>query len=154
MAISKLPPNTVHLAGPITIVSDDSMNCSVAATPGMLAELVDNSGANAWRPHASADETAPHAVFLDSPESNLGIDSVYAIGATPKVGFLVPGCVFYGIVVSGQNIANCEYLQSNGDGKLKSSTATTAAGGKARLQALDNIGLVAADTRCRVQVVN
>lgn len=154
MPITKKAPNKIHLAGPILIVSDSEMNMGVAGTPGMLVELYDNSGANAWKPHASADETAPHAVLLDSPESNLGIDDVVAIGDTPKVGFLVPGCVFYGIVVSGQNIANCEYLQSNGDGKLKTSSATTAAGGKARLQALDNIGLVAADTRCRVQVVN
>lgn len=154
MAITKNAPNTILLHGPCVLVSESDINTGVAGTPGMLAEMYDNSGVNAWRPHASADETAPHAVFVDSPESNLGIDDAYAVGSTPKVAFLCPGCVFYGIVVSGQSIANSEYLQSNGDGKLKTSSATTAAGGKARLQALDNLGTVAADTRCRVQVVN
>lgn len=154
MAYSKNPPNNIHLAGPCLIVSESDINCGVAATPGMLAEMYDNSGVNAWRPHASADEAFSMAVFLNSPESNLGIDSVYAIGATPPVGFLAPGSVFYGIVVSGQNISNAEFLQSNGDGKLKTSAATTAAGGRARLQSLDNLGLVAADTRCRVQVIS
>lgn len=153
MPITLNPPNTIHLSGPCHIESDDLTNCSVAATPGMLAEKVDSSGVNKWRPNASATEIPTLAVFLDSPESNLGIDSVYAIGATPKVGWLCPGSVFYGIVVSGQNIANCELLQSNGDGKLKSATATTADAMLGRFQALDNIGLVAADTRCRVQVI-
>lgn len=153
MPITKNNPNRIHLAGPIIIVSDDETNCGVAATPGMLAEMYDVSGVNKWRPNASATEIAALAVFLDSPESNKGIDDVYAIGATPKVGFMGPGCVFYGIVVSGQNIANCELLQSNGDGKFKSATATTADAGLGRFQALDNLGLVAADTRCRIQII-
>lgn len=154
MAYAKNPPNKIDLAGEFFIDSNSDCNCGVAATPGMLAEMYDNSGVNAYRPHASADEAFTLAVFLSSPESNLGIDSVIAVGETPKVGFMYPGCIFYGIVPSGQNISNAEFLQSNGDGKLKASAATTAAGGRARLQSLDNLGLVAADTRCRVQVIS
>jgi len=153
MPVTKNNPNTIHLAGPCYISSDDETNCSVASKPGMLAEMVDSSGVNKWKPNASATEIPTLAVFLNSPESNIGIDTDYAIGATPKVGWLVPGSVFYGIVVSGENIDNCEKLQSNGDGKLKSATATTADAMLARFQALDDLGLVAADTRCRVQVI-
>jgi hypothetical protein len=151
MAITKLNPHTIHLSGPCVLVND--LVAGVQATPGMLAEMFDVSGENRWRPNASATEYTALAVFLDFPEYNKGIDDVYAIGDLAKVAFLCPGSVFYALVPSGQNISNGELLQSNGDGKLKSATATTADANLGRFQALDNIGAVTADTRCRVQVI-
>ena len=151
MAVTKNNPNTILLSGPHVLVDD--LRCGVAATPGMLAEMMDSSGENKWRPNASATEIPTLAVFLNSPESNKGIDDAYAINDLAPVAFLCPGCTFWGILVSGQNVSNAELLQSNGDGKLKSATATTADAGLARFQSLTNAGLVSADTRIRVQVI-
>jgi hypothetical protein len=153
MAVTKNPPNIINLSGTLTDNVDDHIRCGVASTPGMLAELFDVSGENKWRPNASATEQPTLAVFLSSPESNLGVDDVYAINDLAPVWYLHPGYVFWGILRSGQNVANCGLVQSNGDGKLKAATATTATANVARFKCLDNPGLVSADTRIRVQVI-
>jgi hypothetical protein len=82
---------------------------------------------------------------------NKGVDEVYAIGDLVKFAFLVPGTTFWGIIPSGQDIQFCELLGPNGDGRLKSASPTTAAGGVARFQSLDEPGAVVANTRCRAQ---
>ena len=151
MAITKLNPNTIHLAGPKVLVDD--LVAGGAITPGFLVEMYDDSGANKWRANASATEICAVAVALDRPELNKGIDDAYAAGDLVAVAFLAPGSVFYGLIPSGQDIANGDLLQSNGDGKLKAATATTQDAALGRFQALDNPGSVTADTRLRVQVI-
>jgi hypothetical protein len=92
-------------------------------------------------------------VALDRPELNKGLTDNYAAADLVAAGFLAPGSVFYGLIPSGQDIANGALLQSNGDGKLKAATATTQDAGLGKFQSLDNPGSVTADTRLRVQVI-
>lgn len=159
MAISLTNPNAIHLAGPLTIAAGDDSDglgtnvASAAITPGYLVEAHASGGDLKWRPHASATEQVSIAVALNQPELNKGIDDAYAAGDLVKVGWLAPGSVFYGVIPSGQDIAVGDFLQSNGNGKLKEATATTAAANVAKFQSLDAPGSVTADTRVRVQVI-
>lgn len=151
MALTRKNPNTIHLGGPKVLV--DEYVASAAITPGYLVEQHSDSGTLKWRKNASATEQVTLAVALDQPEFNLGIDDDYAAGDLVKAAFLAPGSVFYGLIPSGQNIAVGALLQSNGDGKLKAASATTAAANVAKFQSLDAPGSVTADTRLRVQVI-
>lgn len=156
MAISKRTPRTILLApskDKVVLVDEEDFLASAAITPGMLVEMHDNSGATAWRPHDTDSEMVSVAVALDRPENNYTIDTDYAVGDMVPVAFLPPGAMFYGIIPSGQDISNAELLQSNGDGKLKAATATTATANTAKFQSLDNPGSVTVDTRIRVQVI-
>lgn len=153
MALTRLNPRRVHLGGPLTKVDDFDYEAGGAITPGMLAEFYDDSGETKVRANSSATEIPTLAVALDRAELNKEITDAYAAGDVVPVGFMAPGTVFYGLIPSGQNISNGELLQSNGDGKLKSATATTADAMLARFQSLDNPGAVTADTRIRVQVI-
>lgn len=151
MSITKLNPRTIHLAGPKVVV--DHLTAGGAITPGMLVEIYGDSGVLKWRAHASATEQVSAAVALEESELNLGITNAYASGERVKAAYLAPGSVFYGIIPSGQNISKGALLQSNGDGKLKAASATTAAANVAKFQALDGPGSVLVDTRLRVQVI-
>jgi hypothetical protein len=151
MAITKKEPNTVHLAGPKVLIND--LAAGGAITPGFLVEMYDDSGVNKWQANSGADEIVPLAVALEQDEMNKTIDDDYAAGDLCKVAFLGPGSVFYGLIASGQDIANGDLLQSNGDGYLKAATATTATAALGKFQSLDNPGAVVADTRLRVQVI-
>ena len=151
MALTHRAPNTIWLGGEITKLNEWALG--VAGTPGMILEFYTDSTTQKLRPHSSADEVQTAIVLLEKTLHNEGIDGTYAINELAYAAQMHAGSLFYGIAVSGQNIQAGEYLQSNGDGKLKSASATTAAGGKAKFQALDTIGLVAADTRLRVAVV-
>lgn len=153
MAITKVNPRTVHLGGPITVVESEDFVASAAITPGMLVELHDDGSNLDVRANGSATEYPALSVALELTEFNETITDAYAAGQTVKIGYLAPGSVFYGIIPSGQNISRAELLQSNGDGKLKSATATTADANLGRFMSLDNPGSVAADTRLRVLVI-
>jgi hypothetical protein len=151
MALTRKNPRTVHLGGPM-VLSNEHV-ASAAITPGYLVELHSDSGTLKARANASATNQPTLAVALNQPEQNEGIDDAYAAGDLVKMGFLAPGSVFYGVIPSGQDIAVGDYLQSNGDGKLKEATAVTATANVARFQSLDAPGAVTADTRLRVQVI-
>jgi hypothetical protein len=151
MSITKLNPNTVHLGGPAHLVND--LAAGVATTPGMTVEMYSNGGVLEVRPTASATEQVTIAVALEQGELNKTVADVYAIGDLIKVAFLAPGSTFWALIPSGQNIAVGALLQSNGDGKLKVATATTADANVAKFQSLEASGAVTADTRIRVQVI-
>lgn len=159
MSIAKVNPNTVLLHGPSILWDADqgdavgTYRASAVITPGMIIELHDNSGVAAWRPNASATEQVSLAVALDRPENNDTIDTDYEIGDTIKAAWLSPGAVIFALIPSGQDIAIVDYLQSNGDGKLKEATATTATANVAKFQSLDAPGSVTIDTRLRVVVI-
>lgn len=152
MSITQLNPHTIRLSGIETVIND--LAASEAITPGHLVELASASaGVNKWRKNSSATNITPMFVALNQEELNLGIDTACAAGDLIPVGVLEPGDKFYGLLPSGQNIANGDLLQSNGDGTLKAATAATAAANVARFQALDNIGAITVQTRVRVQVI-
>ena len=159
MSIAKRNPNTILLHGP-AIKWDANQGdavgtylASAAITPGWLIEIHDNSSVAAWRPHGTASEQVSTAVALDRPENNDTIDTDFAIGDTVPAAWLSPGAVFYGVIPSGQDISPGELLQSNGDGKLKVASASTATANVAKFQSLDLTGAVTADTRLRVVVI-
>lgn len=156
--IVKNPPNTIYLGGGLpggeggaTVVNEYS--AGVAITPGMLIELYKNGSTLMLRPHASAGEAVAPWVATEQIQFNLTVDSVYPSGELVNSVHLRKGSTFWGLVPSGQDISKGEFLQSNGDGKLKSASATTADANVAQFQALDELGAVTADTRCRVLVL-
>lgn len=159
MSLTAIASRTIHLAGPIyreTAADVDGLGthpASAAITPGMLVEMHLDTTVK-WRPNGSATEATALAVALNQPELNKGIEDAYATGDLVQVGFMAVGSIFNAIIPSGQNISACELLQSNGDGKLKSATATTADANLGRFQSLDSPGSVLVDTRIRVQVIN
>lgn len=163
MALTLRNPNTIMLTDKSTYARVGSHDLSAiigyragaAITPGMLVERYSVSNELKWRANASATELAAHSVALDKPDevNNTGIDDAYAANENVEVAYVWPGAVFYGKVVSGQTVADGALLQSNGNGWLKAATATTQAAGLGWMQSLDNLGTIAADTRCRVLVI-
>lgn len=159
MSIPKNPPNTIYLGGGLpggeggaTVVNEYSAGAAI--TPGMLIELYRNgSGKMQLRPHASATAVVAPWVATEQIQWNKTVDDAYAINDLVNSVHLRKGSTFWGLVPSGQDISNGEFLQSNGDGKLKSASATTADANVAQFQSLDNLGAVTADTRCRVLVL-
>lgn len=146
-------PRTVHLAGPLVELDDFDHEASATIKPGHVIEMHDSSGVTKWRPHDTSTEIVTLAVALDRPELNKGLSDNYSSGDVVKAGFLAPGSVFYGLIPSGQNISNGEFLQSNGDGTLVTASATTQDAALAKFQSLDNPGSVSSETRLRVQVI-
>ena len=153
MALTRKAPNTILLSQRDQVIIDDTLKASAAITPGMLVEMAASGGETTWVANAAAADVQYKAVALNAPYLNDGIDTDYASGDRVPVAFLTPGAVFYGIIPSGQDIAVGDHLQSNGDGKMKEATATTAAASVAHFQSLDAPGAVTADTRLRVVVV-
>ena len=153
MALTRQAPNTILISQRDQVIIDDTLRCSAGITPGMLVEMAADSSELKWKVNAAAADMQYHAVALNAPYLNDSISTAYATGDRVPVAFLTPGCVFYGIIPSGQDIAVGDHLQSNGDGKMKEATATTAAASVAHFQSLDAPGAVTADTRLRVVVV-
>lgn len=156
MAITKRNPNTILLGSGLPggdggLTKDNEHVAGVAITPGMVIEKYkDTDDKMKWRPHASASEIINPAVALEKIIHGKGIDDVYAINELVLAVYLTKGSKFLGIVPSGQDISEGELMQSNGDGKLKTASATTAAANVAHFQSEDTLGAVTADTRCRV----
>ena len=147
-------PHNILLWSTDQIVDADHVCGSVVIQYGMLVELYDaGSGVNKWRPHNAAAGAMEMAVALNEPELNQPYNGSYVIGSLMRVRRLKTGDKFYGILVSGATVANSGFMQSNGDGKMKASTLTTAAGGVARLKCEDNPGAVGADTYVRTLVI-
>lgn len=142
--------NTVYISGPMTKIED--YTCGVAAIkPGMLVELADYSGVKKWKPHSSALGVPTRFVALEKLAK--GVDDDYAEDDLMLVGDFHSGSKFWGLLVSGQDVSYAEYLQSNGDGKVKSATSSTAGDGVAAYQSEEAPGAVVADTRIVVRVL-
>jgi hypothetical protein len=115
----------------------------------MLVEYHNDSGVLKWGVHDSADEPVHRAVALEQIEFNKGVDDTYAAGDLVKVGVLVPGSQFWGLIPSGQNITQGARLQSNGNGMLKA-----AASGEVAFVAVESVDASALTTaRIRVEVL-
>lgn len=155
MAITPRPSNMVLLSPPHQAENqiENRYRTSEAAKPGSLAEMHDDNGELKFRKSASATEHQRPAVYLENGLMNKGIDDDWAADDLTRVAFLRNGDIFNGLIASGQDISFGEYLQSAGDGTLKSATATTADAGLARYQSLDAPGAVTVLTRLRTQVV-
>lgn len=159
MAITKRPPNTIYLGGGdgpggesgCTQVND--IVASETIRPGMEIETFDDSGTTKWRKKASATTVGSPVFALDQPFLNNGVDDDYVAGDLLLAGIMHKGSMVWALVPSGQDIANQDYLQSNGDGYLKEATSTAAGDGVARYRSHDALGAITVLTRCRVEVI-
>lgn len=158
MAMTKHPPNTILLGGGLpggegghTIVNE--YVAGVQITPGMLIEFYTTGSTTKLRPHASASETVTPMVALEKLIHNKIVDDPYHVNELVLAAHLRPGSTFWGLLPSGQDISAGEFMQSNGNGMLKSASATTAAANVARFQALESVGAVTVTTRVRVLVI-
>lgn len=146
MAITKQTPRVIHLAGHGTAVND--VPAGGAITPGMLIERYSNSGVATFRAHSTAGGNAVPTFALDQREMNKGISDDYAAGDLVHGLVCWPGAVVYAIIASGQNITAGTFLESAGNGKLR-----TLASGKAIAQATEDVNNSAGpgDARLRVE---
>lgn len=151
MALTKRSPNTVHLGGHITRLNENI--AGVEITPGMGIELYDDGGKMKWRPVNSATTMSSTIVALEKTLHNKTVDDTYAVGELVLAAEFHKGSTFWGLVPSGQDIIASDYMQNNGDGKFKEATSAAAGDNLARLQAIEAIGAVNADTRCKIQVL-
>lgn len=145
MSITKLPPNTIHLGGHMTLVNE--YVADEALTPGWLIELVNDSGTPKWGAHDDVDAACAKAFALNQDEMNLGVDTQYADGDLVKAGIMSPGATVWALVPSGQSLVPGALLQSNGDGRLKALGS-----GVAIALSLETV-TATADTRVRVEVL-
>lgn len=145
MAIVPGVPNTVHLGGPKTEITD-LIVIDTGVLPGDLMEYHNNSGSLAWGVHDSADEPAGAFVAIEEVERNKGVDDAYVQNSLIKVYHLAPGATAWMWAASGAYSAGA-LLQSNGDGKLKALGS-----GQAKFVALE-AKTVSENTRIRVEVI-
>lgn len=141
--------NQIYLAGPCEF--DDSFVCSEDVKPGMHLELHVVSGKRKWRKCSSATEAHQMAIALDFPLVNIGISDTYVAGDQVRVGIMGSGAFFNGLMASGEDIAEGEYISPKGDGLFKGATTTTAAGNVARIKSHEPLGVVAANTLCMLE---
>lgn len=154
MALTVTTPNKIMIAGdPTTVIRHHPAGVGTIV-PGMLVEGYNNGGIYSWRPHSNATNVAPAFIAIDEPILN---QTLTATGPAYPVGYPVPvwparlGDVAWMLVPSGQNVTVADGLQSNGDGKLKAATGSTAAANVQHFRALETAGAVTADTRVSVQ---
>lgn len=142
--------NTVYIAGPMTKIED--YTCGEATIkPGSLVELEVYDGVKKWKKHASA--TAMPTRFVALEKLGKDVDDDYEEDDLMLVGEFYGGGKFWGYTVSGQDITYAEYLQSNGDGAVKSATSATAGDNLAAYQSEEALGAVTAFTRLVVRMV-
>jgi len=113
----------------VTNYSDimEEYDAVAAITPGMLLEL---TSAGKVQAHSSAGQNLLHMFACEDELQGKSIDDNYA--ADDKVQVWVPGRgdQVDAILVDGQNVAIGDFLESNGDGKLKKHTIDGSASGE------------------------
>lgn len=146
-------PNKIILSGieKSTLINTYPV-IDTGAKPGHLAELFNSSGTIAWRKNSSATAQCPMFIF-DTQTGIHGLDEAYESGSLAYVRSLHTGMTLWGYLPSGQNITQCDPLQSNGNGEFKAATASTAAANVYRFQALETTGAVTVETSLRIQVI-
>lgn len=145
MAITKLPPNTIWLGGPVTVVND--LAASEVITPGHLIEKFNNAGI--WRVRKHTGTSLAGSMYATEQSMlNRSVDGDYA--ASDLVGAVVgaPGATIWAWIASGQNIVFGNDLESAGNGTLKVYSA-----GVKIATALETQANVTVATRIRVEVL-
>lgn len=148
MSITRSNPNTIWLGGPPrTVVNDLAANEVI--TPGMLVLKYTSSGKLRLKKHDSIG--GPGTQFAtDQNMLNKGVDDTYAINDLVETVVGGIGTSFWGLLLSGQNVAFGAKLESAGTGALRSATTTGAQTFRA-LEAVDNSAGVTS-ARIRVEV--
>jgi hypothetical protein len=128
---------------------------SATVKPGYLVKGV---GTVAHQSYDGAVKV-PAAFALERDELGTGIDNAhqgsgtisafYASGDQVKVGVFKPGDEVTAFIASGENIAEDDLLSSAGDGTLEETDGSD----YVVARAMEALGLIAAVTACRVQII-
>lgn len=121
MAIVKQAPRVVHLAGKGELLNEH--HAYEELTPGMLLERYLDGSTIKWKKQVTASIDVARIVCLDRPELNQDLDTVVPAGDIVNAFIPQRGATINAIIASGQNIANGEYLESAGGGKLQAYSA-------------------------------
>lgn len=117
MSITKETPNTIHLGGDGVLVND--LVAIETITPGMIIERQNDSGTLKFGVQDTASEDCARIFALNQSMLNKGVDDNYAAGDLVEAIVAKPGCVIWGLIASGQNITQGQYLEAAGDGTFK-----------------------------------
>lgn len=119
----KLPPNTIALAGPYTIINN--YNANEALLPGQLVEYIAVSTENKIRKHATAGGPAAAMFVKEQDMHNRSVtESSYANNDLVEIIAAQPGAKIWALIPDEANVAAGAYLTSNGDGTLKVAATT------------------------------
>ena len=105
--------NTVILKNYLNIRNE--YEAAAEVYPGMLLEL---TSAGKVQAHDTADDAVCMVAVEDELQGN-GMDDAYSSGDQVQCWVPQVGDEVYAILVDGQDISTADFLQSNGDGKLK-----------------------------------
>lgn len=149
MPLTKNAPHTVVLTGRQTMdVIPGRPIVGEGCKPGMHVEQYNNSGVLSWRLHSSATAMLPPYILLEQI-ANKTIEEAYENGSEALVGVLSNGQEYYPLVPSGENITMGDYFRSNGAGLLVEAADADATDNVAKAQALETLGAITVETRCR-----
>lgn len=148
MAITRENPRTILLYGAPVEIEDHP--ASAAITPGALIERFLDSSTLKLRNHSTAGGFGQKMFALDRPELNRSYTEAYATGDLVKAYAAKAGDVIYALIPSGHAIAAGAFLESNGDGALRTFGSGTRVG--QALEAVAN-GAGLTQARCRVEIV-
>ncbi len=95
---------------------------SAAITPG---DLIEFGGANDLRVHSTVGGKARKAFALENDLIGRDFDAAYALGETVQYGVFVPGSEVYARLVATETCTKGQALQSGGNGRLQTTSATT-----------------------------
>lgn len=150
MAITRQNPRRVYLAGAEFNREIEDHPASAAITPGNLIERFLDSGTLKLRKHSTAAGYATKMFALDRAELNRSYTEDYATGDLVAAIVAKPGDVIYALIPSGHAIAAGAFLESNGDGNLRTYGSGVRIG--QALEAVAN-GAGLTPARCRVEIV-
>lgn len=117
-----------------------------AITPGHLLAY---DGNGELVKHATAAGQAARMFALERDEMGKGIDVAYAADDVVKVGHFHQGQRVYAFIASGQNIAKGAFLESAGDGTLRTGSGVDIA---MAVEAVNN-SAGPGDARIRVEIL-
>lgn len=116
-----------------------------AIIPGQLVR-----GEATINKHNVAGGQHSYRFALEREEMGKSIDTAYAVGDTVKIGTVAPGDRVYAFIPSGHNIASGTFLESNGDGNLRTQAGAGIVVGRAIETVNNAAGVVTA--RIRVEI--
>lgn len=99
---------------------NEGIEAAAAITPGMLLEL---TSAGKVQAHSAAGQNALIMFACEDENQGKSIDDNYTAADKVKVWIPGRGDLVEAILVDGQNVAIGDFLESNGDGKLKKHVA-------------------------------
>jgi hypothetical protein len=146
--------NTIKIKKYADIIEE--MTANAAITPGMLVEEMSTGNVRA---HANAGQTAIPMFALEDELQGNGIDDDYVAGDVVQVWVAGRGDNVNALLADGESVVIGDFLESNGDGKLRKHTAESAGGIEypqsivgAALEALDLTGSSGEETTYRLQI--